>query len=227
MRVIPKIILLIAAAVFLLAAQSYGQDSESPSLGDVARQARLQKQKDAQAKQAAPANPSTANASAEDGQGKDAQSNDASVNDASTMQGKDTAANPRPAKTPHVITNDEIPEHAGPTHASATGPHPSNAGYPEPAGANNDAQAEAWKAQIQQMKNSIASLQSEIEKVNDSIRYAGANCVSGCAQWNERQKQKQDEVEAMKSQLEQMQQSLEEMQEKARKQGYGSSVYDP
>ena len=34
-------------------------------------------------------------------------------------------------------------------------------------------------------------------------------------------------IEAMKSQLEQMRKDLEDVQEMARKQGFGSSVYDP
>jgi predicted ribosome quality control (RQC) complex YloA/Tae2 family protein len=46
-------------------------------------------------------------------------------------------------------------------------------------------------------------------------------------QWNERQKEKQQQVERLKSQLEDQQKRLEDMQEQARKQGYGTSVYDP
>ena len=77
------------------------------------------------------------------------------------------------------------------------------------------------------MKNNIASLKSNIDTLTASIQYAPGNCVSGCVQWNEHQKQKQDQIDAMKVQLEQAEQRLEEMQEAARKQGYGSSVYDP
>ena len=67
----------------------------------------------------------------------------------------------------------------------------------------------------------------KIESVSDSIHYAGANCVANCESWNEHQKQKQDQVEAMKSQLADQQKKLEDMQESARKQGFGSSVYEP
>jgi TolA-binding protein len=87
--------------------------------------------------------------------------------------------------------------------------------------------AEQWKSQIQAQKNAISSLQSHMNILNESIRYAGGNCISGCVQWNERQKQKQDQVESMKVQLEELQKRLEEMQDAARKQGFGSSVYDP
>ena len=76
-------------------------------------------------------------------------------------------------------------------------------------------------------KSAIANLKSDIESLSASIEYAGANCVSGCVEWNERQKQKQDQVESMKVQLAEQEKRLEDMQESARKQGYGSSVYDP
>ena len=41
------------------------------------------------------------------------------------------------------------------------------------------------------------------------------------------QQQKQQEVDTMKAQCEEQQKALEEMQEAARKEGFGSSVYDP
>ena len=76
-------------------------------------------------------------------------------------------------------------------------------------------------------KNAIAALQQDIKSLGDSIHFAGANCVANCAEWNERQQQKQQEVESMKSQLEEQQKALEAMQESARKEGFGSTVYDP
>ena len=66
-----------------------------------------------------------------------------------------------------------------------------------------------------------------MKSLSDSIHFAGGNCIANCAQWNERQQQKQQEVDTMKAQLEQQQKALEEMQEAARKEGFGSSVYDP
>ena len=70
-------------------------------------------------------------------------------------------------------------------------------------------------------------MESEIADLSESIRYAGANCVANCVEWNERQKQKQDQVESMKAQLEEQKKQLENMQDSARKQGFGSAVYDP
>ena len=87
--------------------------------------------------------------------------------------------------------------------------------------------AEQWKSQIRAQKEAVSTLQSNIDKLQDSVQYAPANCVSGCVQWNEHQQQKQQEVDRMRAQLETQKQHLQEMQESARQQGYGSSVYDP
>ncbi len=73
----------------------------------------------------------------------------------------------------------------------------------------------------------MATLQGQIAELANSIQYAGSNCVSNCAEWNQHQQAKQQQLELMKSQLEQQQKNLEDMQDGARKQGFGSAVYDP
>jgi hypothetical protein len=172
-----------------------------PSLGEIARQLKLKKQqKEAQLKQAkAPAIPEAPPAVATE--------------------------SPEPAKTAHLVTNDETPERASVTPVSthsAAEPAETKSG-----GDDLKADAEKWKSQILQQKTAIAALQEDIKTTSDSIHYAGANCVANCAQWNEKQQQKQQEVDTMKAQLEDAQKQLEEMQEAARKEGFGSSVYDP
>jgi hypothetical protein len=171
----------ILLGVVALASLAGGQDS--PSLGDIARQAKEQKQK------------------------KEAQS----------KAGQDS-------KPPKVITNEEMPSRPESSYVHPTG-RPQGAGV-VPA-ANVEMNAGIWKSQIQNQKNVISSQQSMIDKINDSVRYAPANCVSGCVQWNEQQQRKQEEVERMRGQLEEQKKNLENMQEAARKQGFGSSVYDP
>jgi len=210
MRKLRHFLLLFSACAFVFALGAQSQD-DTPSLGDVARQSRLQKQqKDAQAK---------------DAQNKDAAAKDAQTKDA---QGKDAVAkDAQPPKTPHVITNEDIPEHVGPTSTLPPGSQRPVVNYTQPVYNQPNAPAEYWKNQIMAVKNSIANLKANIDSLSASIQYAGGNCVSGCVQWNERQKQKQDQVEMMKAQLEQLQKYLEDMQEACRKQGYGSSVYDP
>ena len=175
-----KLTFILGAAVFLIAGNACAQDS--PSLSDVARQQRLQKEQ------------------------------------SDTAPGKDAAA-------PRVITNEEIPEHTGPEPAvvagSENGPMPASAGGVKQS-------AERWKAQILAQKAQIASLQKQMDKVNQSIHFANHECAGPrCLQWNERQREKQQQVERMQSQLDGQKKRLEEMQESARKQGYGNSVYDP
>jgi hypothetical protein len=208
------ILVSLTAAAFLFALAAQGQD-EPPSLGDVARQARQQKQqKDAAAKDASSKDTQSKDTAPKDAPAKDAQTKDALTKDAQAP------------KTKKVITNEEIPEHIGPTHTLPSTQTP-GVNDPQPNYGNGNPPAEYWKSQIQAQKNAISSLESQIANLTNSIQYAGANCVANCVQWNERQQQKQQQVDAMKEQLDQQQKRLEDMQDMARKQGFGSSVYDP
>jgi chromosome segregation ATPase len=142
----------------------------------------------------------------------------------------DSTKNAKPSK---VITNEELPEHASPAASLAANDSEnpsagSSSGNGEKASAEaGKLSAERWKSQIQGQKSQIASLQHEADELNESIHFLGANCVANCVQWNERQQEKQHEVERLRSQVEEQKKRLEDMQESARKQGYGSSVYDP
>lgn len=198
--------LLLISTCTLLCALAQAQDS--PPLGDVARHARQQKQKDAAA-------------------AKDTPAPDAAVKQTPTGAASGTSAKPAAApKGPKkIITNDEIPSHLAPAQARPTGveTQPQEEDY---SGAGKPS-ADYWRSRIQSIKQNIAAMEDQIKSLSDSVQYAGGNCVANCAQWNERQKQKQDQVDVMKSQVEQQRKQLEDMQEMCRKQGYGSSVYDP
>lgn len=128
------------------------------------------------------------------------------------------------SKGSKVITNEEIPGHASSAPEQAAGDKTASTA----ANADGAGQpVEDVKSQIEAQKGDIESLQKQIEQLNESIKFAPGNCVRGCEQWNERQKQKQQQVEQMQAQLEEEKKHLEEMQESARKQGLGSSVYEP
>lgn len=193
-----KLIVLFAAQVFVCALVVQAQDQDSPSLGDVARQSRSQKQqKEAQAKDPA-----------KSGQATDAASKPAS-------------------KSSHVITNDELPAHATSAMTMQEKSKASDPADAIPAGNNRDEMAQEFKSRIQDQQSEIAQLKSQISSVSDSIHYVGGECVANCAQWNERQQQKQQEVERLKSQLDDAQHRLDELQDAAHKQGFGSSISDP
>jgi len=115
---------LVVACSFVLLA--YGQEAES--IGDLARQARQQKQnKNAQSK-AAPT-----------------------------------------SKTPKVITNDEIPGHPEAAETTSISGNEVNAETSPPSGAGGArASAEQWKSLIRAQKSLVGSLQSGIDKLNES-----------------------------------------------------------
>jgi hypothetical protein len=161
-----------AAAASLFAVFACAQDS--PSLGDLARQQRQQKEQ----------------------------------------------AKPVQIK---VVTNEEIPEHSDSTPEAAS-PDTGSA-YPSSHGRKES--AERVKAQIRAQENQIAILQRRIDEVTKSIPRAPIDCANGCPRWNERYGRKELQIERMQAQLQDEKRHLGEMQESARKQGYGSSVYDP
>lgn len=135
-----------------------------------------------------------------------------------------------PAKATHVITDEEVAhsvtQPSNPSPAAPGDSSPSTA--PEAASsASAKVPAEQWRSRILEQKNAISTLESNIQKESDSIQFAPPNCVSGCLEWNERQKKKQADVERMQAELKEQRQKLDEMQSAARQQGYGNSVSDP
>jgi hypothetical protein len=170
-----KIFSMLAALLTLVVAAA---SQDSPSLGDVARQVRQQKQeKDVKAKSA----PDT--------------------------------------KTPRVVTESEMPEHPEIENHTVDGGGS--------AASAEKHSAEEWKSQITEQQKALQEHEEQLSKLNESIRFAPANCVTGCAQWNERQKEKQDTAERLQTQVDDEKKQLEDMQEGARREGYGSSVYEP
>ena len=190
-------IVLVLAASFLLYLPFACAQDDAQSLGNVARHVRQQKEQKEGVAKSVPA--------------KDGQSTDPAS---------------KTAQKPRVITNEELP-HAGVTTVSTEVTERMQEPASSHAAETPTGNPEQMKSQILEQKSAIASLQHEIDSLTASIHYAGGNCVSNCAQWNERQQQKQQQVDSMKAQLEEQQKRLEEMQESARKQGFGSSIYEP
>ena len=128
--------------------------------------------------------------------------------------------------TRKVLTNEDMPEQAEPVSTTSITTNEGETAPKSPA--SNDTHAgEQWKAKITAQKNSVASLQNQIDKLNSSIHFVEANRYYNGVQYNERQAQKQEEVQRMQKQLDEQKKQLEDMQESARKAGLGSSVYEP
>jgi len=147
-----------------------------------------------------------------------------SLGDLARRQREQQAADAKDGKTPKVITNEEIPERAVKPASRTMGDQNS---FEKENSSTGRAQAEYWRTQIHRQEEQITSLTNEIADVNGSVRFAAANCAGRCVEWNERQRQKQERVERMQAQLEEQKKRLEDMQESARKAGFGSSVYEP
>ena len=135
------------------------------------------------------------------------------------------------AKPKKVVTNEDIPEHPD---ASSDSPASSSPGASERAHDDSSAPAGAvlqagdqLKAAILRQKTAVADLKAQIDKVQDSIHFVEANAYRNGVEYNKLQAQRQQEVQRLQSQLEEQKKNLEQMQETARKTGFGSSVWDP
>jgi hypothetical protein len=134
----------------------------------------------------------------------------------------------QPSKTAKVISDEEIPERAG-EPARPSSPGDKSRPLSDSTSTSKDAKmsAEQWRSKILAQKQLVRSMQNDIDKLDASIHFAPAKSSGSSARWNERQKQEQRQVEQMRAQLENQKKHLEDMQEGARRQGYGNSVYDP
>jgi type II secretory pathway pseudopilin PulG len=125
--------------------------------------------------------------------------------------------------TRKVLTNEDLPEHSDADESASR----SDQNGESPADSTDKKPAEQWKQEIEEQKKTVATLQADIDRLNSSIHFAPGNCVRNCVQYNERQVQKQDDVQRMQAELEEQKKKLDSMQEAARKEGYGNSVYEP
>lgn len=129
-----------------------------------------------------------------------------------------------------VITNEDLPDNPTSPEASSGASAGSDKREDPSSGPSSSdfmRAGEQWKAQIHAQKNSIASLQKQIDKLNSSIHFVEANRYRNGVQYNQLQMQKQEEAQRMQQQLDEARNQLEQMQEAARKAGFGNSVYDP
>lgn len=89
------------------------------------------------------------------------------------------------------------------------------------------ASADQLRAKIQKKKDLIAALQERIDKLQVSVNYVqnNRNIYTNAPEYNEHQHQKELLAERLKAELEQQKAELNDLQEEARQQGFGNSVY--
>jgi hypothetical protein len=144
------------------------------------------------------------------------------------QQDKDAKVSPK-----KVVTNEDLSEHPEEprdstrnTSSPATGGSHDASSVP-PAPGDVMKTGEQWKAAIQQQKNAVANLKGYIDKLQDSIHFVEANRYRNGVEYNKVQAEKQKEAQRLQGQWDETQKNLEQMQESARKAGFGSSVWDP
>lgn len=148
-----------------------------------------------------------------------------SLGDVARQQRAQEDAAEESGKPPKVYTNANLPQ---PSESDAIVETTNTRKAPLPVPSNQPRQSsERWRAQILAQKNQIAALQMRVDQINRSIHFANS-CGSGwCVGWNQRQVRKQEQAKALQGQLQEAKDHLAQMQDAARRQGYGNSVYEP
>jgi len=77
------------------------------------------------------------------------------------------------------------------------------------------------------MSLDLADYQAQLDKLRASSKFVEANRYVNGAHYNQHQLAKRQEADRMEKRLEQMKQKFADLQERARKAGFGSAVYDP
>lgn len=129
---------------------------------------------------------------------------------------------------PKVFTNENIPHSADDSSASAPESE-STASAPsaEDAAESKEARGEKWKNAIREQKDAIARAQADLDKYSASIHFVEANRYSNGAQYNQYQAKRQEEAQRYQKRIDEAKQKLQDLQDKCRREGFGSSVYDP
>jgi hypothetical protein len=137
-------------------------------------------------------------------------------------QKQETASGPARKR---VITNDDIPSTSDDAEDSddvGTQKPPDSLAHSKPGKS-----AKQWKKEILAQENVVGSLQREVARLSASVHFVEVNRYSNGVQYNQYQARKQEEVVRLQKQLDSERDKLSDMQEAARKAGFGNSVYEP
>jgi len=88
--------------------------------------------------------------------------------------------------------------------------------------------ADQWRARIQRKRDLIAAIQERIDALEASVNYVqnNRNIYTNAPEYNEHQHHKELAAQQLKALLEQQKTELSDLQEQARQQGFGNSVYE-
>ena len=135
--------------------------------------------------------------------------------------------NDKPATARKVITDEDIPSHADESRTKGDKANDQSDDGNLNTPVNTETNGEELKAKCRAIKQEITDYQTQLDKLRASSKFVEANRYVNGAQYNQHQLAKQQEADRMEKRLEQMKQKFAEMQERARKAGFGSSIYDP
>jgi hypothetical protein len=145
-----------------------------------------------------------------------------SLGDVARQQRQKQQAKETPAAH-KVVTNEDIPE----SPEASSNDDPSAESSAPTASSAGKKSAEQWKAEIRARKARVAALQSQVDKLSDSVHFVEANRYYNGVQYNQYQLKRQQEAQRMQKQLYGEKKALGDAQEAARRAGFGSVVYDP
>lgn len=143
-------------------------------------------------------------------------------------QQKQASGQAKPSAPKKVITEDDLPTQetisTGSSEAAAT--ESSKEEKQADSAADKMKSADDFKAGIQAQKQNVGALQKQLEDLKASVHFVEANRYSNGVEYNEHQIKKQKEAERLQKQLDEEKSKLQDMQEQARKAGFGSAVYE-
>jgi uncharacterized protein YukE len=143
--------------------------------------------------------------------------------------------NKQPATTTNkVLTNEDLSTPGHPDGSASDearnkkNPRQKTSAKTEQSKEDEEPSAEELRQAIQDKKAAIAEIQGEIAELQSTINHVqnNRNVYTNAPEYNEAQKRKEQEVNRLKGVLEQQQDELKDLQQTARKAGYGSALYD-
>ncbi len=131
---------------------------------------------------------------------------------------------------PKAFGNEDLPREGLADDDSAEAPQHSTTAQPlahQKEAANRTVKAAEFKRQIKAQENVVGELQSRIFRVKSTIRYYDVRVFSNATAYNERQDDKQREVERLQEKLEDEKAKLQSLQDDAKRAGFGNGIYEP